>query len=328
MRATEAKLKAQHNPPEGRSKPLRRSAGLISIPLVLMTSLSACGGGTPAASPRTPGSSTTTPAAQAAPAITTGRHVEALDFAVKTASTVVPKSLAATGASVVAKSPTEAVKIFLGALIDGDGDLAWSMLSQTEQGRLGYQQRLLADVAANGWTSFKIASATDTSVTAEVQQTAKVSDIDGVIAASASVTFPTVSGASGYSVVWSRRSVNQHLPERTPASDREVEQAVVTWSLDRQRCLTSDAEYVGGLIGVIGLANQLCKTSGTPVVTGTSDLDALDEPQPIIDGFGGSALVWARVVTMKSPVAMNVVVAPNGDTWTVIAIARPSIATS
>ena len=65
-----------------------------------------------------------------------------------------------------------------------------------------------------------------------------------------------------------------------------------------------------------------------PVITGVGDLDSLDEPQPVIDGFGGSALLWARVAVLSAPVPMNVVVAPDGETWTVIAVARPSLAAS
>ena len=321
---------------------VHRRTSIVMGVAALVAGLSACGGGAnPSAlnttpemntAPKTPttalASSSSASADATRPVLTTGRRVAALDFNAAPSPSIQTKS---TGTEINARgadTAAEATTKLLRALIDGRYDGAWSMLSPIEQERIGFKERMASDVVAAGWTAFTITSSTETAVVAEIRQTPKVSDIDGIVAASATVTFPTVNDNGVYTVSWSRRTVNQNLPERSKTSDEKVVATVGAWAAERQKCSKGGAEYSGGLIGVIGLADQLCNTTTAPTVSDVGDLDTLDEPQPIIDGFGGSALRWARVVTLKEPIAMNVVLAPNGPDWTVIAIARPSLAST
>ena len=230
-----------------------------------------------------------------------------------------------------ADSPEKVVDELLRALMDRDGAKAWPMLSPADQAKVGFPQRLTEDAYASGWRGFRINSSSTDSVMVTIDQTPKVSDIDGVIAGTATMTVPVTKDGARYFASWSRRTVVQGYPERTPENDRDTIETVLDWATARQLCKTAPQEHIGGLIGVVGLATALCDATNTgapptrAVVLSIGDLDSLDEPQPVIDGFGASAFTWARVVALRTPVPMNVVVAPNGSSWTVIALARPSL---
>ncbi len=329
-----------------------RRLAVVSLSAASLTlGLTACGGGspTPQASAKadgtsnggpgasvasdTPATKPTTATTPAPSAVVVGKHSTNLDFAVRDASGTPPNSNPFSSTTApqddfkTSRTPTEAVTHFLQALIDSDVDSAWMGLGSSERERLGYKQRLVEEVSGAGWKSFVVKEVRDNIVTVEIAQTPRISDIDGVIASSAAVTLPTSRGTEGYSVVWSRRRVEQLFPERTDRSDRQIEQTVLDWARSRQNCTSASHEYTGGLLGVVGLATALCRTTATPTVRGIGDLDSLDEPQPVIDSFGGSALLWARVVSLDGPVPMNVVVAPEGESWSIVGVARAALST-
>ncbi len=259
------------------------------------------------------------------------RPIEALDFAVPngsaSADAVVSVAPNAGSTPPAAKtSATDSVSSLITELIAGRYDTAFTLLSPVEQERVGSSHRLAAEIAPLGWKSFSISASGSNSVTAEIVQTPRVSDIDGVIAPTATVNFPVAVDTGGYSATWTRRFVMAHHPDRSATSDAAVSAAALKWAAAAQQCSADSMQYPGGLIGVTGLADQLCKSAGVPVVESVGELDALDEPQPVIDGFGSAAFTWARVVQLGGPVAMNVVLAPDADRWVVVAIARPTLA--
>ena len=261
--------------------------------------------------------------------LTTGKSVAALNFRVGAAQNVNSSSSIAPAADAAAATPAAAVKALIGAALNGDSDTAWSQVSSTDRDRVGVKQRIVEQVNAGGWKGFSIAATVNDKVSVEVVQTPRISDIDGVIASSSTVRIATVKEGGGYKVLWSRRVAEQHYPEVSDAQDAIVMASVKAWALSRQACdPTPINEYTSGLIGVVGLGSALCNTTATPVVASVGDLETLDEPQPVLEGFGGSALLWARVVKISGPVAMNVVVAPKGNDWIVVALARPSISDS
>jgi hypothetical protein len=338
----------------GLGRPGRRVPRIAAVSVCaasLTIGLTACGGGSAApqangvADRATNGSpSTTTPSGTTSPkaagtapapkALVVGNHSTNLDFAVPadgdatspgsnpfSSTTTPPETFAAS------HTPVEAATVLLRALIAGDADAAWKRLGRSEQDRLGYKQRLVEEVSGAGWKTFTVKEVRGNNVTVEVVQTPRISDIDGVIASKASLTLPTVNDTQGYSVVWSRRRIEQLYPERTDRSDREIESTVLAWARSRQDCTAGSHEYAGGLLGVVGLSTALCHTTAAPTVRGIGDLDSLDEPQPVIDSFGGSALLWARVVSLDGPVPMNVIVAPEGESWSIVGIARASLST-
>ena len=281
----------------------------------------------------------------------TNRPIKALDFAViANPANVANPSFAAPGVpganeetpagppslglprsstQVRADSPAAAVTSFVNAAIAGDLDTAWSLVGTADQARLGYKQRIAEQAYASGWKGFSATSTVGDSVVGTLTQTPKVSDIDGVIAAQGNLRVQTIKEGSDYRVLWSRKSIVQAYPELSVAQDGAVSSAVSDWTRSRQACDAMPAnEFSGGLVGVVGLAAKLCKTTGDPVLGVVSDLEALDEPQPIIEAFGGTALQWARVVSVSAPVPMDVVVAPRGTEWIIVAVARPTITKS
>lgn len=265
--------------------------------------------------------------------LSTGKSVAALNFSVGAAQNVAPDSVSpSTPASLplaAESTPAAAVKALIGAALEGDSDTAWSQVSTADRDRIGVKQRIIEQVNAGGWTGFTIGATLSDKVTIEVVQTPRISDIDGVIASSSTVQIPTMKEGSGYKVVWSRRITEQHYPDVSGAQDAAVMASVKAWALSRQACDRAPTnEYTSGLIGVVGLGAALCHTTAAPIVASVGDLETLDEPQPVLEGFGGSALLWARVAKISGPVAMNVVVAPKGTDWIVVAIARPSISDS
>lgn len=273
-----------------------------------------------------------------APRLRTSGRVKALDFAVSSdpaklsqnAITTQPPILSVSpGAAARADSPAAAVTSFMNAAIAGDVDTAWALVGSADQVRLGYKQRITDQVNASGWKGFSVTSTAGDRVIGTITQTPKISDIDGVIAEQGNLRVQTIKEATGYRVLWSRKSIVQMYPELSAAQDDAVSTSVGAWIRSRQACAAEPAhEYTGGLIGVVGLANELCKSNGDVVLGGVSDFESLDEPQPIVEAFGGNALQWARVVPITSPIRMDVVVAPRGTEWIVVAVQRPTITKS
>ncbi len=314
-----------------------RPHGLIWLGVAFAVTLAVGAGCTGPAAPTASDTSLSPSTTPPQGSLTAGQRVAALDFTVPSVPSEPPRPAGAiqiakpgdapaTATAQLATSASGAVTTFLDALIARHYANAFAQLSPLEQARVSSPQRLAAETAPFGLTAFTISASTPGSVTTEFVQTSRVSDIDGVIAPAATVVFPIATENGVFTVGWSRRTVVSHHPERSATSDSEVSAAVLEWADAAQRCSASPLQYSAGLIGVTGLADRLCKSTGTPVVEAIGDLDALDEPQPVIDGFGSSAMSWARVVRLKEPVDMNVVVAPDAGHWTVIAIARPSLA--
>jgi hypothetical protein len=268
-------------------------------------------------------------------ALTTGKRVGALDFAVSPASGEVAWPGASDESSLSdddtpevgpARTPAEAVSALINLLIDGRYDNAYALLGENDQAALGSAQQLAAQTAPLGWRSFTITSVADTTVTVDIVQTARISDIDGLTAPTATAVFSVAPVGSGFTVDWASRAVIANHPDRSPDNDADARRTALDWATSAIRCTASPLNVDGGLIGVTGLADQLCGASGAPVVDAIGGLDVLDEPQPIIDGYGSDALRWARVAHLSSPVELNLVLAPVGDTWRAVAIARPTLA--
>ena len=298
-----------------------------------LVSLAGCssGGGTAAAPARTDATVAVRNRSSTVPVAGKGRRVAGLDFVVPTTGlaaaapgSTVPASVAPNSAS--AATARGAAAGFLDRAIVGDFTGAWAFLSAADRARLAGPAALAEQFAAGGWKSFRLKDSTADRVTVDVVQTARIGEIVGLVSPTATVTFPVSIENGSHLVSWVRRSVEQHFPDRSPVSDGQVRAAVLKWAESRQQCGPPANEYASGLLGVVGLGEALCHKNGTEVADGVGDLDALDEPEPIIAGFGGSALSWARVVTLSGPVPMRVVAAPVGDGWTVIGLARATSA--
>ncbi len=253
-----------------------------------------------------------------------------LDFSVPSTSVALRTAVGpgAPGSSGAA-TPAKAVGELVGFLVARDSASAWNLISASDQERVGNVQRLTEESYATGWTQFAVRETTGDTVTVEVKQTPKISEIDGVVAETATLRVRTVAEAGGYKVVWSKRSVDQAFADISPEQITDIRSSVMKWAASRQQCADVPTnQYESGLIGVTGLADSLCKKSSPPKIGDIGDLDQLDEPDPILQSFGSASFRWARVASIQAPVAMNVVVAPRGRDWIVVAIARPSISES
>ena len=264
-----------------------------------------------------------------------GRRVAGLDFTVPTTvrSPSVPQSGPQSGSvsgdgsvGAAASSARDAGRAFLSQAVAGDFPGAWAYLASSERARLAGPNALAEQFAASGWTAFRLLSTDNNDLNVDVDQTSHISEIDGLVAPTATVRIPTVFENGSYFVRWTRRAVEQHFPERSSTTDAQVREAVAQWAIGRQKCTAPTNEYSNGLLGVIGLADALCRKDGAEVTGDVADLDALDEPESIIAGFGGSALSWARVVQLSGPVPMQVVAAPVAGGWTIIGLARSASA--
>lgn len=260
----------------------------------------------------------------------TGKRVEALDFPVAPSTQGLaassPTETVSATKTTPSSTPVEAVDELISSAIAKDFDSAWAQVASADQARIGFPQRLVEEFNAVGWTSFTIADSNLDTVTVNVKQTAKISEIDGVVSSQAIVRIKTIAESGGFKVLWSRRVTEQLFPEMNAVENLAVQRAVMSWAAARQACeLQPSNQYSSGLVGVVGLADALCKTVGAPSIGEVQDIYGLDEPEPLIQAFGGSASSWARVVSINAPVPMNVVVAPKGKDWIVVAVARLSI---
>ena len=85
--------------------------------------------------------------------------------------------------------------------------------------------------------------------------------------------------------------------------------------------VSPEGEYAGGLLGAVWLADELCTVPGATTASTTGDIYSLDDPQPLLDAYGGGSYQWARVVTFGAPHAMHVIAAPLDQRWVVVGIA-------
>jgi hypothetical protein len=258
------------------------------------------------------------------------KRVASLDFVVAKNDQESP--FRATNSSTVpstAKTATEAVRALTDAALKGNADLAWSTIAPVDQTRIGYKQRIIEDVRAAGWTTVDVVGSTSSSVSLHVTQIPRISEVDGVTMRSAEVIIPTIVVGTDTKVLWSRRTTHQMYPDRSSEVDQKVADTALAWAKSKQACTTNPAsEFANGLSGVVGLGPSLCGTTKAIVVGAVGDLDALDDPQPIIEEFGASAMLWGRVVTLGAPIPMQVVLAPFGDEWVVVALAHTPLADS
>ena len=235
-----------------------------------------------------------------------------------------------------AASPTAAVDQFLKAVQADQPEVAYRLLTTADQHTFataaafagvlanepsltGFRVRTNAPLSAPSGQSSAPPSGVKHSVAVELEFTPAVDSIVGVVAPTASAIFDIVSEPDGWRVAWTKRRI-----EPAYAAESRVIDDITTWAKSRQSCSGALNESPE-LTGVVGLASALCNTKTPlkldPVVSGFDDVD---DPQPVLDTFGGQAPNWARVVTVEAPIKMRVVAAPLGDHWIAVAVDRVS----
>lgn len=222
----------------------------------------------------------------------------------------------ATGAT-PAQSPLAAVETFLAAEVSGDLARSHRLLSDAD--RATYP-----NVAA--WTSahadffpiesFDVVRADGDQVVTTVRYRSSLDEVVGLVPARADVTWTVVPVDGGWLVDHGAARLQALHPE-----DAEAVDAVVAWSLDRQRCRRPE-EYGGGLVAtadLVAAADELCDGPRPMVAATVGTLDGGDA-SAFVSAFGPQATGWARTVAITAPVQLTVVLAPVDDRWLVVGL--------
>lgn len=245
-----------------------------------------------------------------------------------------------------ASSPTEAVEEFVAAEATRDHQRAFALLAATDRAAAG---------SAAGWRAAHKAmprlrgvtigtvSTTPTAPGLAVVDGANAVTVDGTVAfepqlddvvglvpAQADARWVVVPEDGGWRVDWAESTFRGRYPARNDHTvDDAVRRAVENWIVSRRACPSGpvSGEYAGGLLGSVGLAGRLCRTSGAVRTAAVLPLgDA--QSATVVAAFGPEADLWARSVDVDAGVALRAVVAPLGDTWVVLGVfpAAPAVA--
>lgn len=209
---------------------------------------------------------------------------------------------------------------FVDAVVRRDAATAFHLLVREDQLFFGSPAQFGAALARSApWLDAQV-SVTGPSIVATVRRQPQLDDALGLITANATVELSAVNESGLWHVDWRNRTVSA---EPTLASAQAITD-VALWAETRQKCQPdSTLEHDTGLVGVSGFAASLCKAEGVVSVGDVSSLDTLDDAGPFFDAFGSDVMTWGRVVQLRTPMNMQVVVAPIGERWVVVGLARP-----
>lgn len=107
--------------------------------------------------------------------------------------------------------------------------------------------------------------------------------------------------------------------------DGPAAQVARAWAEARVACAATD-ELEQGLLGVPALGDRLCDAGGALRLGPVARLGDGDDTTTLVSAYGPEVAEWARVVAVDSPEPMQIVLAPLGPEWKVIAVARPPLA--
>lgn len=220
-----------------------------------------------------------------------------------------------------AASGREAVEGFVAAEIDGDFTRSYGYLSaagRDEFRSAGRWQAVHADVLPP-ITGFEPGEVRPTDTGVEVTGTLRLEpgldEVVGLVPGVADARWLAVQDDDG---TWGVDLDASTFEPRYPADDDGAAAAAAAWVRARQRCEQA-AEYGDGLVGVTGVADELCNATGAVEVGTPRTLEDVDAG-PFLAAFGDDATTWARVVDVTSPRDLRVVLAPVGDEWLVVGL--------
>lgn len=218
-----------------------------------------------------------------------------------------------------AESAEAAVEGFLTAEADEDYLESFGFLSagdrqafRSPEGWVANHASLLAPI-----TGYEIGEVREgdgaTQVASTVSFEPSLNQVTGLTPAQAEVTWSVNPDDAGS---WGVDLEASAIEPRYP-SDEGAPAAVQAWAESRQ---AGEAEgQIESLLGSPTQAEALDATSGPVEVGEPAPLDDLDATT-FVSAYGASADRWARVVPVTSPVELRAVVAPIGETWTVIGV--------
>jgi hypothetical protein len=216
-------------------------------------------------------------------------------------------------------TPEGAVAGFLAAEGAGAFDASFALLGSEDRERIPSPEEWRDQHAgrwpiAGGEVTGVQPQEDQATVTTTVRFHSGIDETVGLVPARAEVRWRAVSEGDRWRIALAGTTVTPAYPDDAAAPAR-----VRDWAAARQACRPAP-EYDGGLVGVTGLADRLCRHDGDVEVGATEPLREGPDADPFVAAFGPEALEWARVVAIRSPVALRAVVAPVADSWTVVGV--------
>jgi hypothetical protein len=214
-------------------------------------------------------------------------------------------------------TPRAAVERFVTGLMNGDAAGTYSLLSDKERAAtsLGSWGEAMAGLPT--YRSFTVTR--EDPVDLDATFSPRVDEETGVVPGKAIVHFATISESGGWRVSLAKTTIEP----RYPTDDNAAAAVALNWAKAEQACDVSavtSLQYEGSLLGQPSVANDLCHWTGTPVAKGTSGLNTTPSASAVRNAFGPSADDWAKVTHIDGPQPLDVVTAPLGDTWVVVAV--------
>lgn len=221
-----------------------------------------------------------------------------------------------------------AVEGFLTAEAARDLEAAFTFLAPEEQQAFGTAARYVAEHAdlLGAVTGFEVLEETTDPATGAAVVVARVGfepqldTVTGLTPAVATVDFPVVQGEDGWSIQLAETTFTPVLP-----SDERAAQAAEAVIAAATACEPPPKAYPGALLGRPGLLDELCDASGEPRIAEVTPFDDPLTNQPFTTAYGPDLVLWARAVHVAAPVDLRLVMAPYGDSWTLIGVIPPPI---
>lgn len=214
-----------------------------------------------------------------------------------------------------AVSPRSAVETYLSSEISDDGLASYNVLSSADRSSIGsFADWTTRHASMPRYLSYTILGVIGPSVVTDVNMTPRVDESNGVVPASARVTWTAVSESGGWTVALSTAKFDPRYPDPALAKS-----AALGWVAAAQAGSTAN-QYEGNLLGQPDIAQQLRSVTGSFAADDPVALKGNDLQGTITDTFGPDAVLWAHVVHLRGPVGLDVATAPLGDQWVVIAI--------
>ena len=217
--------------------------------------------------------------------------------------------------SAAAPTPQEAVTGLLDALVAGDADRSFSLLSAEDRAASGpyatWRDRLLSLPRV---VDYQVTGVGSDSVTTDVVFEPRLDEVVGFVPALAQATWTTIEEDGGHRVAYADSTSEPVLP-----ADAAATQVAERWVTEQQGCRQGPI-YGGNLLGQPTLADTLCGTAGTFKAGPAQGLDGFRDPTLVLNAFGADASTFVRVVPVDGPLALQVALAPLGEDWEVIGV--------
>ncbi len=284
----------------------RRNRGVRSALLVVIVAVSACSGGN-------------SDGHAPSPALQLGLP----DLSNTSVDVTTPLTVDLPSPGTAASTPADAVNRFVRAELDGDDELSYDLLAEADRTsvrtRVAWKAmhsslpELVGFVAAD-----KQAAPSDgeAKITGDAEFTPRLDEIGGLVTRRAAVTWTAVAEDGGWRVSYQRTSIKPVYLD-----DKGATQSATEWIAARQACVDPDPslEYAGGIVGSVGIAAALCKTTAAKPDAPKRLADRPD-PAPVLAAFGPEADTWARIIRVTGRRTFNIVLAPLADRWIVIGL--------